>query len=424
MHVYIKTYGCTLNQADTDVVESVLSDSGITASQSEDSDVVIVNTCTVKGATERRISQYLDMLSRDGKKIIVTGCMAGSNRDIILKHAPDASIVTIPNSYRMAEAVRKVGEGDRVAFTDYKKVDRLEYVNANSFGGTIAKIQVSDGCLSSCGFCETRFARGPLNSFSEDLIINAVKMAVRKGAKEIELTSQDMGAYGMDKGTNIAELMERISGMEGDFRVRVGMLNPEHLNKYIERFAEAMKSDRFYKFVHLPVQSGNDRVLTEMGRNYTVSQVHNQLDFLRSTIPDITFMTDIIVGYPTEKREDLNDTLRFIRDERPDTTNLSRFTQRPNARASKMKQVPDMEIKERSGIAAKVVREVQHSINSNHVGKTYSVLITERNSVSFNGRTDMYKQVVLNRNPDVLIGNRYDVGIYASSSNVLYGSVV
>ncbi len=424
MQAYIKTYGCTLNRADTDVIESALDSSGITVSQSEEADVVIVNTCTVKGPTERRISYYLDELSRNGKRVIVTGCMAGSNRDIILRHAPLANIVTIPNAYRMAEAVRAVYDGHKVLMTDYGKMDRLRFINERSFGGTIARIQVSDGCLSSCGFCETRFARGPLNSFSESLILNAIRMAIRKGAKEIELTSQDIGAYGMDRGTNIAELMERISEIEGDFKVRVGMLNPEHLGRYLERFSKVMRSEKFYRFVHLPVQSGNDRVLNEMGRNYTAKQIHDHLRFLRSALPDVTFMTDIIVGYPTESRADLSDTLRFIREEAPDTTNLSRFTPRPNARASRMRQLPDNEIKDRSRKTAKVIRSVQHSVNGKHVGMTYSVLLTEKNPLSFNGRTDTYKQVVLNNDPHVRIGGRYDVNIYASSSNVLYGNVI
>ena len=264
----------------------------------------------------------------------------------------------------------------------------------NPVNSVIAKIPISDGCLSSCSFCETKFARGVLNSFSEGLILKGIEQNVRNGAKEIQLTSQDMGAYGIEKGTNIAKLMEKIALIDGDFKVRVGMLNPEHLNKYFDSFVNAFSSDRFYKFVHLPVQSGSNRVLKDMRRSYSIEQFNEFVYKLREKIPNLTIETDIIVGFPTETEADFEETIEFIRNVKPDVTNVSRFGARPHASASKMEQQSNETIKKRSNLLSRVVRSTQHEINDKFIGKKLDVIITELNEKSFNGRDSSYKQVV------------------------------
>ena len=299
MQTYIKTYGCTLNQADSDIIAGIMDDAGIRRSGSEDdADVVIMNTCTVKGATERKILEKLSRMDRDGKKIVVTGCMASANPDLIAKYAPNASIVTMPNVSHMPGIFDGINSGKRYTINRYEAVDRI--TSFKPVGRTIAKIPISDGCLSSCSFCETKFARGRLNSFSEDLIINAIRYSIKSGSKEIQLASQDTGAYGLDKGTNIAKLMHRISSISGDFRVRVGMPNPEHLDKYMDGMVDAFNDNRFYRFIHLPVQSGSDRILNAMRRNYTVGDFIDMIKRLRKGINGLSLETDIIVGFPGE----------------------------------------------------------------------------------------------------------------------------
>lgn len=423
MRTYIKTYGCTLNQADSDIIRSILKDTGIRETDEDSADVTIVNTCTVKTSTEKKISYYLGKLSKAGKKIVVTGCMAGANPDIISKYAPNASIITTSNIHNISRVLSSTTTGKTVMLTEYEKRDRMSLINKYSFGTPIAKIPISDGCLSSCSFCETKFARGPLNSFNEDLIINAIKFSVKKGAKEIELTSQDVGAYGRDKGTDISKLMEKISLIRGDFKVRVGMLNPEHIWRYIDPLSKMLNNEKFYKFIHLPVQSGSDSVLKSMGRNYTIADIHKYLKLLKRKVPGITLMTDIIVGYPTETEDDLSETFDFIRKSKPDTTNLSKFTPRPHTRALKIQQLSDNEIKRRSIATTRIIRRVQKSVNLAHLNKTYNVLMTEKTPISSNGRTDSYKQVVI-RKASIKPGEKCNVKIIDCSSNVLYGILV
>jgi MiaB-like tRNA modifying enzyme len=423
LRAFVKTYGCTLNQADSDIISSVLERDGVELVEREDSaDVVIVNTCTVKSATAQKILYKLNNLDSSGKKTVVTGCMAGANRDLIEKYAPGASIITAPNIAEICSLMTDAYNGKKRILDGYKKVDRINFLEPKK--NIIAKIPVSDGCVSICNFCETKFARGALNSFSEDIILKAIKSSADNGAREIQLTSQDMGAYGLDKRTNIAELMQKISAIDGNFRVRIGMLNPDHLNRYFDSFLDALKNKKFYKFVHLPIQSGSNRVLKAMKRNCKVESFESYVRELRSKMPDITVETDIIVGFPGESEGDFDETIEFIKRAKPDVTNVSRFGARPHAAASKMRQHSRETINYRSLMLSRVVRSVQHELNNRFIGKSLDVMITESTDKSWNARADNYKQVVLMKNAEIDgafgIGSATDALIKSASANVLY----
>lgn len=419
MRAHIKTYGCTLNQADSEIIASVLKRDDVEIVGDESSaDVIVVNTCTVKNATSQKILYMLNNLDKAGRKVVVTGCMAGANQNLIEKYAPEASIVTTQNIDSIGDAVFFASNSRKVVLNAHSKIDRLALFEPNN--SVIAKIPINDGCLSNCSFCETKFARGPLNSFSDKLIINAIDQSIKRGAKEIQLTSQDTGAYGIERGTNIAELMNRIADIDGFFKVRVGMLNPEHLGKYFDGFVDAIKNRKFYKFVHLPVQSGSDKVLGDMKRKYTVAAFNSYVEELRRKVPDVTIETDIIVGFPTETEKDFCKTINLVETTRPDVTNISRFSARPHALASRMEQNSHEIINFRSNRLARAVREVQHQINDRFIGKKLDVIITELNDKSINGRNAGYKQVVIPNGKDMQLGSVHEVLISSASANVLY----
>ena len=361
----------------------------------------------------------LNNLDNAGRKVVVTGCMAGANRDLIEKYAPNASIVTTPNIDGISDVALDAAKGRRTVLNKYRKSERLALLEPSK--SIIAKIGVSDGCVSSCSFCETKFARGSLNSFPEQLILNAIRNSVNKGAKEVQLTSQDMGAYGIDRKTNIAELMAGIAEIEGDFKVRIGMLNPEHLGKYFDALVEQLKNaERFYSFIHLPVQSGSNKILREMKRNCKIEEFDAYAKELRRRIPGITIEIDIIVGFPTETDSDFEETAEFIKRTWPDVTNISRFGARPHAPASGLKQQESETINLRSIKLSRIVRSVQHEINDRFIGKKLNLIITEANEKSFNGRTQGYKQVVLPKGGNIRVGSVIDALIKSASANVLY----
>lgn len=425
VRIHIKTYGCTLNHADSDIISSILDDGTNEVSSSmNEADVVVLNTCTVKRATSQKILYELSRLQEAGKRVVVTGCMAGANQDMIQKYAPDASIVVTSNIPDISQAVELAHSGKKVMLTKYSRNDRL--VHYDPKGSVLTRIPVSDGCLSSCSFCETKSARGPLNSFDEARILGAIKYSVTRGAREVQLTSQDMGAYGLDRKTDVATLMSKINDIDGEFKVRIGMLNPEHLHRYFDGFAEQLQSRRFYKFVHIPVQAGSDKVLRDMRRNCTIMEFEDYVKELRRRVPDVTIETDIIVGYPTETEKDFELTLDLIKRLKPEVTNISKFGARPHADASKLPQHQQSVINSRSARLSRVVRSVQHEINDRFVERKMDVLFTEETDRSFNGRNGSYKQVVIRKehsNGKIEVGSSREVTITNASANVLYGRI-
>ncbi|MDE1865098.1 MAG: tRNA (N(6)-L-threonylcarbamoyladenosine(37)-C(2))-methylthiotransferase [Candidatus Micrarchaeota archaeon] len=419
MKASIRTYGCTLNHADSDIISSILLDSGVELTDEASSDVLIINTCTVKSITAQKILYRLSQMERQKRRVIVTGCMAGANRDLIEKYAPSASIVTTQNIGSIPEVVSSTSRQVMLKNGGSERLGLLTH-----FGGVISRVAVNDGCLSSCSFCETKLARGPLRSFSEGTIIRAIEQGVEAGAKEVQLTSQDMGAYGRDRKTDIVHLLERIADLKGDFRVRIGMMNPEHLGRSLERIAELMNSGRFYRFIHIPIESGSDSILKAMRRNYTMGQIKAYIDYLRKNVRGIGIETDLIVGFPGETDHDFKQSLDAVRDLRFEVTNISRFGTRPHAEASEMEQLPKETINERSKEATRVVRAVQRGINERYIGKRVDVLFTEDAGSSVNGRIGSYRQVVVMKGgAEPGLGERRDVLIERVSANALYGKV-
>lgn len=422
----IETHGCTLNQADSDIMEGLLRERGFevvrgsyAGGMADDYDFVIVNTCTVKKATEQRIRDKLRNMSHLENRLVVTGCMASANREMIEKVAGKASIVSTNNITRIYDVLKGIKDHGKTIYDGEGRVDKSEHIPVA--GSVISRIPLSEGCLSNCNFCETKYARGPLNSFSEKLILKAIEMNVRKGAREIELTSQDTGAYGADKRTNIARLLSEAEMITGEFMIRVGMLNPEHLSKYIDELLEAYKSKKVYKFIHLPVQSGSNKVLREMERHYTIEEFSGYVNELRRKIPEICIETDIIVGYPTETERDFEETMNMVGRLRPTVTNISKFGLRPHTKAVELQQLKGPIIKERSIKLARKVKKMQQEDFARFRGKRLKILLTEANGGSITGRTSSYIAVAVNGIGKDRIGKSIDVEILNNSYACLIG---
>jgi MiaB-like tRNA modifying enzyme len=337
----------------------------------------------------------------------------------VLKVAPLANIISTSNVHKVAEVIGSAKSGSNMMLNKYSKIDKLAFgIDNNTI---IARIPISEGCLSNCTFCETRFARGPLNSFSEESILQAVKDAVKNGAKEIELTSQDVGAYGIDKRTNIAELLDKIIEIEGMFKVRVGMLNPEHLHRYFDELLDAYANEKIYKFFHLPVQSGSSKVLKEMRRNYTIEDFKDYVNKIREKT-GASIATDIIVGYPTETDADFEKSVELVREIKPEVVNVSKFGARPHAPASRLVQLSEKVTKERSIVLSRTVREIEFEQKKKHIGMQTKVLITEKTEKSFAGRDMFYNEVAV-LGDGIKLGDFVNVKITSNSSACLIGII-
>ncbi len=390
MKVFIKTYGCTFNHADSDRMAAILAAAGHeTADGESDADVVVLNTCSVKSATQEKIRHRIAHARRP---LVVAGCIAQVMPGFIERNNPSASIVGTFAQGRIADAVEAAAAGSKIRAVEDNGLPAGLYAG----NGVFARVQINSGCASACSFCSTKLARGAVRSYRPSEIVEAVRKAVAAGAKEIQLASQDTGAYGLDCGLALPELLERVCGVEGEFRMRVGMLNPQHFLRLEKPLLEVFAGNgKLFKFFHIPFQSGSDRVLESMRRGYTAAQAWRAVEGVTAVFPDAVLGTDVIVGYPSETEGDFEETLEFLRKAEFDVVNVSKFSPRPGTPAARLKQLDNRVVKKRSEAASALARSLSLEKNRRFAGSAAGVLVTEKRRNGVSGRTDDYMQVVI-----------------------------
>ena len=416
MKVYIETYGYTANKSDERLLIGLLEQQHhkiITDMNS--ADVLILLTCTVIGTTEQRMLSRLKIFQKTNKKIIVTGCMPSVQPELIQSIVPDASL--LPAQY--IQYINDVIVGTTPVFTETKKTSLPKI-----FNDVIAPIAIAEGCLLSCSYCITRVARGKLRSFPPEEIVVDLCSALRQGCKEIQLTAQDTASYGLDTGSNLGELLQKVSSLNGEFRIRVGMMNPATVQKNIEFILSGFQRPKVYKFLHLPVQSGDDEILRKMNRCYTVKEFSMMVERFRKTIPNLTVSTDVIIGFPTETDAQFQKTVGLLQIVKPDIINITRFSARPLTSAKTMRgRIPTHIVKERSTIITHVCSKITLERNKEHIGRKYSVLITETGKLkTFSGRAENYKQIILKE--PVRIGDVVSVEVIEAAKTYLVGRLI
>jgi threonylcarbamoyladenosine tRNA methylthiotransferase CDKAL1 len=363
--VYGENYGCSANTFDFGIMLAHLINMGYRITGNVNfTDIILVNTCAVKKPTEDRMIAKLCVLSRLNKPLIIAGCLPKINLKAVLKAAPDFSVILGPQSIdktRLAIESAESGEKNRI-FLSQKPIPKLEQPKTR-LKPSIEIIAISEGCAGICAYCCVRFARGTLFSYPKEMIVERVRQAVSDGVKEIWITSQDNGAYGLDINTNLTELLGECCQVEGKFLIRVGMMNPSHVLQMLPELMGAYKNERIFKFLHLPVQSGDNEVLKRMTRQYTVEEFATIIDSFREKIPKITLSTDVICGFPGESEEGFGSTLQLVDQVQPDIVNISKFFPRPNTPAERMEQLDAREVKNRSLKLTRLVKKLSYKKN-------------------------------------------------------------
>ena len=207
-------------------------------------------------------------------------------------------------------------------------------------------------------YCEAKLAKGYIQSYPEKLIMYEIKHYLGRGIKKFNLSSTNNSDYGIDIGTNLPSLLKKIISIRGGFNMRIGMMNPAEVINFLDDLIEVYKNNKIQKFLHIPVQSGSDKVLGEMNRNYKVNDFINIVEKFRKNIPGITISTDIIVGYPSESEEDFKETIDLIKKIKPEVLNISKFGARPGTQAAKLKPLKSEIVKERSVILTRIFKEI------------------------------------------------------------------
>jgi tRNA A37 methylthiotransferase MiaB len=384
--IRLKSYGCSANTADAEIVRGILISNGHTlVENSDDADINVILTCVVKTPTEQKISRELRKLETSGKPLIVAGCMPKSMTNQVEKLVPRASLVGPDDIEHIPEAVQRIINGERVIYINGEATDRtcLPRVRENPL---IHIAPISTGCLGNCSYCIVKFARGSLYSFPARKIVQDVRTALTSGCCEVWITAEGTATYNYE-GIRLPELLNMISSIKRDFRVRVGMATPNQLKP--------------------------------MRRRYTVQEFKDVANRLREVYPQIGISTDIICGFPGETFEQFQDSLKLIEWLRPDVLNINRFWERPGTEAGVIPgRLHGRDTKERSRIMTRLWKKIAVEVGKCWIDWEGDILLTEHGrSGTKVGRNYAYKAVALKT--DASLGSFVKVKIKKSGVGYL-----
>lgn len=395
--VYWETYGCSANQADSEMMRGLLKEAGFELTESkQDADISVINTCTVKEVTFHRMLHKIQELVKNEKPLVIAGCMPKTERVAIEKIASNASLVGPNSIHEIVHAVSKTLTGKKSVHLQELLIPKvgLPRIRKNEI---IAICPIATGCLGYCSFCQTKLAKGDLFSFPLPLILDEIKDSLQNGCKEIWLTAQDTGCYGIDLGTDLPSLLTEIVKIPENFFVRVGMMNPQHVLPILDDLLESYISSKIFKFLHIPVQSGSNRILQRMNRNYQVSEVQQIIKKFKKAFEYITLSTDIIVGFPGETNSDFQQTLNLIKGIKPDIVNVSKFGKRTGTKAANMTPVPKPIIRQRIKELLELCKRIQLKNNEKWIGWEGKVLLDKKGKRGgVIGRNFAYKPILTN----------------------------
>jgi MiaB-like tRNA modifying enzyme len=428
MQVFVKSFGCSTNLADGEVLAGCLAKAGHKlVDNAGAADLIVYNTCAVKGPTENRIIETLKKVPKN-KKLVVAGCLPLINFERLRNEVRFDGVVGPATGDKIVKIVTRVLNGERI-------IALKEAVNAkpslnlprSRINPTISMIPINYGCLGACAYCCVTFARGHLRSYSVSEIVERIRSDLIEGIREFWITSQDTACYGRDLGTNLAELLNAICDVEGEFKIRVGMMTPNMALDILNDLIHAFRNEKVFKFIHLPVQSGDNQILKRMRRLYSAEDFKNIVSAFRAGVPDLTLATDVICGFPGENKEAFEKTLELIEEIKPDVVNVSKFFARPKTLAAEMQDdfVPLLEIKQRSSAVARLVKQLALGKNQGWLGWIGEIVIDEAGKVSGSwiGRNFAYKPIVVKTNDD-LLGKTVQVRVVKAFATHLEGEII
>jgi len=422
--VHVRTYGCPHNASDGEYMMGQLRDYGYTlVDRLEDCDACVINSCTVKHPSETRAMNMVGQAQELGKHVVLAGCVPSSDRKLA-ESIEGVSVLDVSQLDRIVEVVEESIKGHTVKLLQKRKdLPSLALPKVRK-DGYAEIITINAGCLGSCTFCKTKSARGKVVSYPIDDIVARALQVAQEGVCQIELASEDMGAYGVDIGTNIVELLRRLSdALPPGVMLRTGMTNPPYITQHIEGIIEVLKRPNVHAFMHIPVQSGSDAVLQSMRREYTVAEFSFLIDRLKEAIPDIFILSDIIAGFPAESAEDWEATMALVRKYKFQGLHISQFYARPGTPAARMKPLKSKVIKERWRECNDFT--CSYNRNSGLEGKRERVWFSateERRSQTI-GRTKAFAKVLVPRD-DALLGRTALVELGQSCKLHVEGHVI
>lgn len=431
--IYLETYGCQMNLADSEVVLSLLNDEGYTLTDDiSTADVILVNTCSVREHAEKRIygrlGEFKSLKNKKPKIIVgVLGCMAERLREKLTTEkakgvGQEVDLIIGPDEYRkLPELMMQAWHGDRGIAVQLSRIETYDDINPLRTNGISAWISVMRGCDKFCSFCVVPFTRGRERSRPLASIVQEVETLSSRGFKEITLLGQNVNSY-QDKENNFADLLKSVANVDSTIRIRFVTSHPQDMSDKLIR--EIAEHKNICKYTHLPIQSGSDRILELMNRNYDRKHYLNLVNKIKLLIPDASLSTDIITGFPTETEEDHRQTLEVMKEVQFDGSFMFKYSPRENTHSYKMADnVPDEIKTRRINEIVELQTKISFMKNSSHIGKTLEVLVegeSKKSPSEWQGRTDGNKMVIFPKG-NFLVGTYIKVNIERANSATLFG---
>jgi tRNA-2-methylthio-N6-dimethylallyladenosine synthase len=432
--VYIETYGCQMNLNDTEIVASILNKSGyIITDDAVTADIIFLNTCSVRDNAEHKIRERLKHLrknKKDNKELVVgiLGCMAERLREKLIEEQEIVDLVVGPDEYRkVPQLIEKAYKGEKGIAVKLSRVETYDDIEPLRTDGLSAWVSIMRGCDKFCTYCVVPFTRGRERSRKASSIIDEIINLRNKGFKEVTLLGQNVNSY-LDESsaTDFPALLIAVAKSVPDMRIRYTTSHPYDMSdKLIEAMAEY---DNICNYIHLPVQSGSDRILKLMNRDYTIEHYLERIAKIKKMLPRVSLSTDIISGFPTETEEEHKMTMDLMRKVKYDGAFMFKYSPRENTKAWSMTDNIDDKTKTRR---LNEIIELQHQIsrklNEDESGRVYQILVegkSKKNKEEWQGRTDTNKVVIFPHSSDVKRGDFIKVKILRSTSATLFGELI
>ncbi|HEX2952827.1 MAG TPA: tRNA (N(6)-L-threonylcarbamoyladenosine(37)-C(2))-methylthiotransferase MtaB [Bacillota bacterium] len=394
MRIGIHTFGCKVNQYDTEALAHLLRERGHEVTeQEEDVDVFIVNTCAVTGESERKARQYLRKIAKTnpGVRLVVTGCYSQTSPQELTEIEGVSLITGVKDRSRLVDLIENLrpAKAPAIQVDDWSDQERMDWNAADFPSKTRAFLKIEDGCSAYCSYCKIPYARGPVRSLTPQQAVKEFKRLLDLGHAEIVLTGIHLGCYGHDLGIGLEEILRAVDGFSGQYRFRLSSVEPSDFSPAVmEAIADA---EHLCPHLHIPLQSGCNSVLKRMNRHYTTDDYARIVRDLRQVRPGLAVTTDVITGFPGETDEEARETFEFIESQRFSDLHVFPFSPRVGTAAFRMsgqisRRLKHQRVQALIGLAQKMATEFQREM----IGKTVEVLIEEANLQGGEGLTGEY----------------------------------
>lgn len=423
MRVWVEVHGCASNQADGEAIVGQLVKQGYELAEGvECADALLLLTCSVKVPTVQRMLHRLNEMNKLNKPLVIGGCLAKNWPELLRKNYPKASLLGPDSVHLATEAIKLSIQGERVEFLEDLNLPKLGLPRRRR-NPAVAIVPIARGCLQSCTYCAEPY-KGKLLSYPLQLIVQEVRCALKEGCKEVWLCSLDNACYGIDLGTDLAELLQSLCELKQKFWIRVGMASPHYLFRILPKLLRVYAEEHLFKFLHLPLQSGSERVLGLMGRQHSLQEFESIVQAFRSSFECMTLASDLIVGFPTETEQDFELSLRAVERYRFDVLNISKFGSHPSTPAAELPSVDACTVKQRCKQLVCLAKRVSLELNREWLDWQGECLVDEQGKGgTWVARNFAYKPIVL-RSEEDLLGKWVEVRVRDCTPHYLLGELI